>query len=65
MKGYGGILLGGILLIVGVLIGGFSFGTGFWDFGASAWIFFKGGVLWAVLILGVLLILLGINDLKK
>jgi len=36
----------------------------FWGFGAAALAFFKGGLVWFVLMLGALFLLLGISDLK-
>ena len=59
-------LLIGLILVVGVvLIWGFSLQWGsFWNFGSAAWEFFKGGLMWVVLLVGFLLIVLGINNLK-
>lgn len=36
----------------------------FWDFGTAAWEFFKGGLVWFVILIGFILIMLGISDLK-
>ena len=65
------LLLGLILLNVVVLIAWASsaynwilFGKDF-NFLHSAWIFFKGGLFWLVTMIALLLILLGINDLKE
>jgi hypothetical protein len=38
--------------------------TGFWNFGSAAWTVLKGGVIWGVLLIGLLFIMLGISDLK-
>ncbi len=59
-------LLIGLLLVIGsILVWSFTGGTGFWDFGTAAWEFLKGGLLWAVLLIGVVLIILGISDIKE
>jgi hypothetical protein len=34
------------------------------DFLHAAWIFLKGGIFWLVISIGILLVLLGISDLK-
>ncbi len=59
------ILLGLVLILVSVLIWGFSYGWGFWNFGTAAWEFIKGGVIWFVVMVGVLFLVLGISDLKE
>ena len=61
----------GLILVIGViLVAWFSsnynwvlFGKSF-DFLYAAWIFLKGGIFWLVLLIGLLLIILGISDLK-
>jgi len=58
------LLIGLILLIVPIVVWNMTLGMGFWDFGTAAWEFLKGGVIWFVMMLGVLFILLGISDLK-
>lgn len=64
------LLVGLIILVGAILIAWVSsaynwmwFGKDF-NFLHSAWIFFKGGLFWFVVLIGVLLIVLGINDLK-
>lgn len=62
------LLLGLILIIAAILVWAYSsqWGTtGFWDFGTAAWEFFKGGLVWFVIMLGLLFIMLGISDLKE
>jgi ABC-type Fe3+ transport system permease subunit len=71
------LLLGLILVIGMILISYYSWaesGAGEWtvpgtsyslDFLHAAWIFFKGGIFWFVIMVGLLLILLGISDLKE
>ena len=58
------LLIGLILLIVPIVVWNMTLGMGFWDFGTAAWEFLKGGIIWFVMMLGVLFILLGISDLK-
>ena len=74
MNKWSELLLGLILVIGAVLIAFASAGyiTGnswvFWgrsfNFLTPAWDFFKGGLFWFVVMIGALLILLGISDLK-
>jgi len=59
------IILGLILIIVAVLIWAYTLGLGFWDFGAAAWEFLKGGIVWLIIILGLLFLMLGISDLRE
>ena len=59
------IILGLILLIAAILVWIYSLEWGFWNFGTAAWEFLKGGVLWLVIIIGLLLLVLGISDLKE
>jgi uncharacterized membrane protein len=55
------ILVGLILLVGGIYVG---WGLNFWQFGDAALTVFKGGLMWAVLFLGLILVILGINNLK-
>jgi hypothetical protein len=63
------LILGLVLLIAAILVGFFSqnwvvFGKDL-NFLHSALIFLKGGVFWFVIMISLLLIILGINDLKE
>ena len=60
------LFFGLILLIGAILVWAFSgqYLGEFWNFGNAAWIFFKGGLIWMVVMIGLLFILLGISDLK-
>lgn len=59
------ILVGLVLIIGAVLVWAYSSGWGsFWDFGQAAWTVFKGGLVWFVIMIGLLFLLLGISDLK-
>jgi hypothetical protein len=65
-------LLGGLILLIGaILIAWLSsinswtlFGKDF-NFLSSAWIVLKGGLFWFVALIGLLMIVLGISDLKN
>lgn len=60
------LLAGLVLLIVAVLVWAYSLNWGsFWNFGTAAWEFLKGGIIWLVIIVGLLLLALGISDLKE
>jgi len=63
------ILLGLILVIVAILVWGYSenwtlLGISF-DFGNAAWEVLKGGAIWFVIMVGLLFLMLGISDLKE
>ncbi len=58
------LLLGLILVIVPIVIAFYSQTWGMWNFWSAAWTFFKGGLFWVIVMMGVLFILLGISDLK-
>ncbi|MBD3252696.1 hypothetical protein GF386_03125 [Candidatus Pacearchaeota archaeon] len=63
------ILFGLILIIVAVLVWAFSFnwviGNVSFNFGTAAWEFLKGGLIWFVIMIGVLFLLLGITELRE
>ena len=63
------ILFGLIVLISAILVIFYSstwtwLGLS-WNFKHAAWIFLKGGLIWFVIMIGLLFILLGISDLKE
>jgi hypothetical protein len=59
------LLLGLILLLGTILFVWFSPNLGaFWDFKNAAWVFLKGGLAWFIALVGLIFILVGINDLK-
>lgn len=58
------ILLGLVLIIAAVLVWAFTLGKPTWDFGTAAWQFLKGGIIWFVILIGLLFLMLGISDLK-
>lgn len=57
----------GLIVVIGVIaFGWYSAGLGgFWNVRHAAWELLKGGIFWVVLGIGVLLIVLGISDLKE
>ena len=54
------ILLGLILVIVAA----YAWLTNIWNLGDAALTFFKGGIVWFVILIGLLFLMLGISDLK-
>ncbi len=66
MNKWAELFIGLILVIAAVLVWYYSIVAWppFWDFGTAAWNFFKGGLVWFVIMIGVLFILLGLSDLK-
>ena len=59
------LLIGLILVVAAILVWGFSLQwSSFWNFGSAAWEFLKGGLMWVVLLIGFLLIVLGISNIK-
>ncbi|MDP3987331.1 MAG: hypothetical protein Q8P81_03850 [Nanoarchaeota archaeon] len=64
-------LLLGLILLVGLIIVSWASSTYAWtifgknfDLLNAGWVFLKGGIFWLIAMISILLILLGINDLK-
>jgi len=60
-------LLIGLLVVIGLIIftlSSSSWGS-FWNFKHAAWEFLKSGIVWLVGIIGLALIVLGVNDLRQ
>lgn len=64
-------LLFGLILVIGAIVIAWASAAYGWtifgkdlNFLHAAWIFFKGGLFWFVVMIGALFILLGISDLK-
>ena len=55
------ILLGLILIIASV----YAWGTNFLGAGTAALEFLKGGLVWFIILIGLLFLMLGISDLKE
>lgn len=58
------LLLGLILVIVPIIVAWYSQSWGVWNFWSAAGTFFRGGLFWMIVMIGVLFILLGVSDLK-
>lgn len=60
------ILFGLFLIIGAILIAWYSsiWWGSFWNFKHAAWEFFKGGIVWLVILIGLLFLMLGISDLN-
>jgi len=54
-------ILLGLIFLNGAI---FCWSTNLWGLGAAAWTFFKGGLVWMVILVGLIFIILGISDLK-
>ncbi len=54
-------ILLGLILLNGAI---FTWWINFWSFGDAALAFFKGGLVWMVILVGFIFIILGISDLK-
>lgn len=59
------LFLGLILIIVPIFVAFYSQTWGAWNFWSAAGTFFKGGLFWFIVMIGVLFVLLGISDLKE
>ena len=55
------LIFGLILLNAAV----YAWVTNFWSIGTAALEFFKGGLVWFIIMIGLLFIMLGISDLKE
>lgn len=57
----------GLLILVGIILlvwSSASWGA-FWNFRHAAWEFLKGGIVWLIVLIGLVLVILGINDLRE
>ena len=55
------ILLGLILIVAAVYV----CMTNLWTLGTAALIFLKGGIVWLVILIGLLFLMLGISDFRE
>ena len=55
------ILLGLILVLLPIYV----WGMNFWGMGVAALEFFKGGLIWFVIMIGLLFLMLGVSELKE
>jgi len=65
-------ILVGLILLIGTILVAWASSTYSWtifgketDFLNAAWIFLKGGVFWFAVMIGAILVMLGISDLKN
>ena len=61
MNKWSELLLGLILIIAAV----YAWGMDIYGFGTAALEFLKGGIVWFVIMIGLMFLLLGISDLKE
>ena len=59
------LLVGLLLIIIPIIVAFYSQTWGAWNFWSAAGTFFKGGLFWFIVMIGVLFVLLGISDLKE
>jgi len=65
MNKWAEIIFGLILVLIVIVVAWYSASWGsFWNFRHAAWELLKGTLFWIIFFVGVLLILLGISDLK-
>lgn len=60
MNKWAELLMGMILLVVSIYV----WGMNFLGMGTAALEFLKGGIIWLVIMVGLLFVMLGISDLK-
>jgi RsiW-degrading membrane proteinase PrsW (M82 family) len=65
MNKWSELLTGVLLIIIPIVVAFYSQNWGAWNFWSAAGTFFKGGLFWFVVMIGVLFVLLGISDLKE
>ncbi len=65
-------LIIGMILLIGVILIGWASSAYSWtifgkdlNFLHAAWLFLKGGIFWLISLIAVLLVILGINDLRE
>ena len=61
MNSWSKLFLGLILVVITVYL----WGMNLWGLGTSALMFLKGGISWLIILIGIGLIIIGINDLKE
>ena len=61
MNKWAEILLGLIFILLAV----YAWMANIWAMGEAALIFLKGGIIWFVIMIGLLFLMLGISDLKE
>lgn len=64
MNKWSELFMGLILILAPIIVAWYSQSWGIWNFWTAAGEFFKGGIFWLIVMIGVLFVLLGISDLK-
>lgn len=57
-------ILIGLILVLASVYSWIGVPGGYWGFGTAALTFLKGGLIWFVILIGLLFLMLGISDLK-
>ena len=65
MNKWNELLAGVLLIIIPIIVAFYSQTWGAWNFWSAAGVFFRGGLFWFIVMIGVLFVLLGISDLKE
>lgn len=55
------LLVGLIFLLIPI----YAWIVNFWEVGSSAVVFFKGGLVWMLILIGIVFILMGISDFRE
>lgn len=55
-------ILVGLILVIAAIV---SWIYNFWEMGSAALVFLKGGLVWFVILIGLLFLMLGISDLRE
>ena len=64
MNKWAEILLG-LILIIAAVYAWIGIPGGYWGLGTAALEFLKGGLVWFVILIGLLFLMLGISDLRE
>jgi len=58
-------ILLGLILVIAPIYAWIAKDGGIWGMGDAAVTFFKGGLVWFIILIGLLFLMLGISDLKE
>lgn len=65
MNKWSELFVGLLFIIVPIVVAFYSQTWGAWNFWTAAGEFFKGGLFWVLVMIGVLFVLLGLSDLRQ